>query len=339
MPELLPQDFERAGRDVLEFLQRRFGFRLWMITRTRGDDLIVLQSMDHGYGVVPGMVLRWSDSLCFEMMQGRGPRIAPDAATVPAYAAAPAARQIPIQAYIGVPLMNADGSLFGTLCALDPTPQPESIIKDQEMIELFGSMLSAILNSELKISEEMRRIERLEVEALVDPLTKLANRRAWDEFLAREEERCRRYGHTAAVFVVDLDDLKEVNDSAGHPAGDVLLTRAADALREAARDVDVVARVGGDEFGIIAVECDAEGAEKLLARVRAALDRRHVRAAVGVALREAASGLGRAWEDADRLMYAQKRTRWPLRMSVLPGAAAYGHPADGDAAWPSNLPP
>jgi diguanylate cyclase (GGDEF)-like protein len=336
MPEFLPQDFERTGRAVLEFLRRRLGFRLWMITRTRGDDMIILQAEDHGYGIVPGTILRWADSLCFEMMQGHGPRIAPDASVVPAYAASPAARRIPISAYVGVPLTNADGSLFGTLCALDPKPQPASIVKDQDMIELFAGMLSSILNAELKISEETRRIERLEVEALMDPMTRLANRRAWDEVLVREDERCRRYGHTAAVFAVDLDDLKEVNDSAGHPAGDALLVRTADALREATREVDVVARLGGDEFGIIAVECDADGAAQLLDRLRAALDRRGIRASVGVAMRAAASDLARAWEDADRLMYAQKRARWPLRMSVLPDAADSAHPTDKGADWARN---
>ncbi len=71
-----------------------------------------------------------------------------------------------------------------------------------------------------------RRNEHLELEALVDPLTSLLNRRAWDRLLAREEERCRRYGHTATVFVIDLDQLKEVNDAAGHAAGDALLVHA-----------------------------------------------------------------------------------------------------------------
>jgi diguanylate cyclase len=312
----LPPDFEHAGRAVLDFLHRRFGFALWMLTRVEGNDWIILQSEDHGYGVKPGRVFRWSDTVCHEMVRGAGPRIAPDTSVVPAYAAAPVGRQVPIQAYIGAPLTNADGSLFGTLCAVDPHRQPASIVKESELIELLASMLSAILHSELRAAEELRRRERLEVEALLDPLTRLANRRAWDELMAREEDRCRRYGHPAAVFVLDLDDLKEVNDAEGHAAGDALLERTADALRGAVRDTDVVARLGGDEFGIIAVECDAGGAERLLARVRDALDRHGVRASVGIALRDPTLGLERSWEDADRRMYQQKRTRWPMTLTV-----------------------
>jgi len=318
MPPVLPPDFERAGQAVLEFLHRRFGFGLWMVTRVQGDDLIILQSEDDGYGVSPGTVIRWADSFCSEMVKGNGPRIAPNSEVVPAYAAAPMCRQVPIKAYIGVPLTHADGRLFGTLCAIDPQPQPDAIVDQQDLIELLASMLSAILDAELKLSEAIRRSQHLELEALIDPLTSLLNRRAWDRLLAQEDERCRRYGHTATVFVVDLDHLKEINDTAGHAAGDALLVRAASALQEVVRDIDILARLGGDEFGLIAVECDAAGAELLLRRLREALDVRQVKASVGLAVREASSGLARAWEQADRLMYAQKRILWPLTLAVQP---------------------
>jgi diguanylate cyclase (GGDEF)-like protein len=335
MPIVLPPDFERAGQAVLRFLHRRLGFSLWMVTRVQGDDFIVLQSDGEGYGVSPGTVIRWADSFCSEMVKGNGPRIAPDSSAVAAYAAAPVGWQLPIKAYIGVPLTHADGRLFGTLCAIDPARQPEAIVQEQELVELLASMLSAILDAELKLSEAIRRSEHLQHEALVDPLTSLPNRRAWDRLLAQEEERCRRYGHSATVFVVDLDQLKEINDADGHAAGDALLVRAAAALREVVRDIDMVARLGGDEFGLIAVECDAAGAELLLERLRDALDRQQVRASVGLSVREPSGGLKRAWEQADRLMYAQKRTQWPLSLSVQPGGRAAG-PAQ--PAIPTALP-
>lgn len=319
MTLVLPPDFERAGQAVLEFLHRRVGFSLWMVTRVQGEDFIILQSEGTGYGVNPGTVIRWADSFCSRMVKGDGPRVAPDSDAVPAYFAAPAGRQFPVKAYIGVPITHADGRLFGTLCAIDPVRQPDAIVEEQELIELLASMLSAILDTELRLSEAVRRSEHLELEALVDPLTSLLNRRAWDRLLAREDERCRRYGHTATVFVIDLDQLKEVNDTAGHAAGDALLVRAATALREVVRDVDIVARLGGDEFGLIAVECDAADAELLLARLRSSLDARQVRASVGLSVREPTGGLKKAWEQADRLMYAQKRTLWPLSLTLDAG--------------------
>jgi hypothetical protein len=99
----LPPDFEHAGRAVLEFLDRRFGFGLWMVTRVEGDDCIVLQSVDHGYGIGPGRVFCWADSICSRMISGDGPRVAPDIELVSAYVKAPAAQRVPVRAYIGVP--------------------------------------------------------------------------------------------------------------------------------------------------------------------------------------------------------------------------------------------
>lgn len=302
-------DFESAGKATLAFLHRKFGFGLWMVTRTQGDDWIVLQSEDHGYGVAPGTVFKWADSFCSEMIKGNGPRVAPDSGFVPAYACAPIGAQVPIRAYIGVPLTSADGELFGTLCAIDPVRQPDTIIADQDLIELLALMLSAILSTELRVAAESRRSERLAVEALVDPMTNLSNRRAWDRLLAQEEERCRRYGHAAAVFAIDLDGLKQLNDDFGHSAGDALISLAAEALREIAREVDIVARLGGDEFGVVAVECDRAGAEILLKRIHDAFASRKVRASVGFSMRNPETGITVAWGDADTRMYAEKKAK------------------------------
>lgn len=307
MPPLPTHDFEAASRAVLAFLHQRFGLDLWMVTRTEGDDWIVLQAEDHGYSVAPGTVFRWADSFCSEMVKGHGPRIAPDVQLVPVYRDAPIGQQVPIQAYVGVPLTLADGSLFGTLCGIDPAPQPASLVQEQGLIELLGALLSSILQAELRLAQEARRSERLALEANTDVLTQLANRRAWDEQMAREEDRCRRYGHPAAVLVIDLDGLKQVNDSAGHAAGDALIVRAARALRKAARESDIVARLGGDEFGILAVECDSAGAQALMERTRQILVEHWVEASVGLASRTPGSGLQGAWKSADQKMYDEKK--------------------------------
>ena len=280
-----------------------------MVTRTEGDDWIVLQSEDHGYGVEPGRVFRWADSFCSEMVKGNGPRIAPSSEAVPAYAAAPIGRQVQIRAYVGLPLVRADGRLFGTLCAIHPSSRPESIVEEQELVELLGAMLSTLLEAELSAAVEARRTERLQAQVLTDELTHLYNRRGWDSLLASEEERCRRYGHPAAVLIVDLDELKLVNDTQGHAAGDALIVRASAALREAARSADIVARLGGDEFGILSAECDRVGGEALRARVRTALHDANVKASLGLAIRDPSAGLQEAYATADKLMYQEKRSR------------------------------
>lgn len=320
MSTLSFSDFETAGHTVLAYLHKRLGFGLWMITRTEGDDWIVLQSEDHGYGVVPGTVFRWADSFCSEMVKGNGPRIAPCSEDVPAYVAAPIGQQVKIKAYIGLPLVHADGSLFGTLCAIDPSCQPAAIIDQQDLMELLTAMLSTILQTELRLTEEARRSERLEAEALTDTLTHIYNRRAWDRSLASEEERCRRYGHPAAVLAIDLNGLKRVNDIQGHAAGDALIAQTAAALRQASRSLDIVARLGGDEFGILSIECDHAGREALLKRVRTALADANIQASVGLAMRTPATGLKGAWETADQLMYEEKKKTLAMTAAGKPEA-------------------
>ena len=107
------ESFEKASRSVLSLLHQRLGFDLWMMTRTDGQDWIVLQVEDHGYKVKEGSVFRWADSFCSQMVLGLGPRVAPCAQEIPTYAAAPIGQQVAIGAYIGVPIQNSDGSLFG----------------------------------------------------------------------------------------------------------------------------------------------------------------------------------------------------------------------------------
>ena len=303
------RNFEEASRATLAFLQGRLGFALWMVTRTEGQDWIVLQCADRGYGVEAGTVFSWNDSFCEQMVQSKGPRIAPDSKMFPAYRDAAINREVQINAYVGVPLTRADGSLFGTLCAVDPQRQPAEIANEQNLIELLAAMLSALLESELTAADEIRRSERLALQAATDELTGLSNRRAWNELLAREDERCRRYGHAAAVLVVDLDGLKGVNDSVGHSAGDAVLVRLAQALKGGARSHDLVARLGGDEFGILAAECDRTGAEALLGRIQTAVVEAGLQASIGLAMRSPDNGLQGAWERADSAMYQHKRSR------------------------------
>lgn len=301
------KNFEEAGQAVLKFLYQKFGFNLWMITRTEGDDWIVLQSEDNGYNVQPGQVFRWADSFCSHMVQGKAPRIAPRSEDIPLYVNAPIAKQVEIKAYIGQPLTKEDGSLFGTLCAIDPKPQSDAITKEAGLIDLLGQMLSYILQGELREVEQIRQRERFKEEALNDSLTGLFNRRAWDNLIGLEEERCKRYGHPTAILMIDLNNLKTVNDSLGHTAGDELIKKAATALKGCVRSNDIVARLGGDEFAILSIENNQVNAENLVNRVLQVFAEANISAAIGLAMRNPLNGLLKALQEADEKMYAHKK--------------------------------
>ena len=154
------------------------------------------------------------------------------------------------------------------------------------------------------------RARSAEAEAATDILTGAGSRRHWERLLDAEEARCARYGHPACIVAVDLDGLKAINDREGHRAGDEHLRRAARALATASRAADVLARVGGDEFALLAVDSDLRTARVLVALLADALAAAGVTAALGLAEREGAEGgLTAAWAEADRRMYAAKRRR------------------------------
>ena len=304
---MITKNFEEASRDILQFLHKRFDFALCMVTRVEGKDWIVLQSEDHGYGIAAGHVLKWADSFCFHMVKNKAPRIAPRSEDIPLYATAPIAKKLIIQSYIGQPILNEDGSLFGTLCAIDPNAKSELIGEDIDLLELLGNLLSKILQAELAQNKHVNEVKRLKKKAFRDQLTGLYNRRAWEELINKEEERCKRYGHSAAVFFIDLNNLKEVNDNFGHAAGDQLIKKAADILIDTTRGNDIVARLGGDEFVILSIENNKAGAERLLKRLVANFEQQNVSTAIGFSMRHPSSGLYFAAEQADKKMYENKR--------------------------------
>lgn len=302
-------DFDSAARETLSYLYQKLGFNLWMVNRTEGENLILLKIKNNSYNLQEGAVLGWPDSFCYRMVSGEGPCIAPQVSAVSAYLELPIRQQIPIGAYVGVPMKFSDGSLFGSLCAIDPYPQPDTIQDELPTIELLSKHLSTILEYELQYQEQRRQRERMEAEAMGDSLTKLYNRRGWEKLLFAEERRCQQYGHPAGVIYVDLDYLKPINDTQGHAAGDQLIYKAAQKIYSTVRSQDVVARIGGDEFAVLGVECHPQQMKRLAKRIESSLKEAGIEASLGYASRHPSKGLKVACEEADQKMYECKHRK------------------------------
>jgi len=300
--------FRDAVASMLDGLPARTGLGTWMLLRLGEDGgSAVLAVRDPAYGLVADQVLAEDELPVRALLEGRGPRVAPDAAAVGAYAGAGPGGEVPVGALAGVPVLGPDGSVFGCLVGLDPAPGRSELAAELPTIELLGRLLAVLLVQELERQELQRRFELAELDALTDPLTGVGNRRAWDRLLDAEEARCQRYGSVASLVAVDLDELKRVNDREGHAAGDHLLLRTAQVIDSTRRAADVVARLGGDEFGVLAVECDEPAAKVLANRLRGALEAAGIRASVGHATRQPPGTLAQAWSAADADMYAHTR--------------------------------
>jgi diguanylate cyclase (GGDEF)-like protein/PAS domain S-box-containing protein len=158
------------------------------------------------------------------------------------------------EAVLGIEIENAEG--FWHLVSYYPVPATTGLVG-------VGTAVTDITH----LKEVERRLEdtnrRLTVLATTDELTQLPNRRMLDEQLELALARARRGGLAVAILSVDLDRFKDVNDTLGHAYGDRLLMEVAGCLRAGARDTDVVARVGGDEFVIMLADLDVQEAPEL----------------------------------------------------------------------------
>lgn len=174
-----------------------------------------------------------------------------------------------------------------------------------------------VLTSSVNQSAELR--QQLQYEATNDSLTQIANRRASLAQLQRALARTRRTGATLAILFLDLDEFKEVNDMYGHPAGDRVLCTVSERMVEAIREGDIVGRLGGDEFLIIAerVQGAAEAvelAERIACRVAEPMVvgpvTIRVTASVGIALADDTRDLtpDELLRDADLALYSVKGT-------------------------------
>jgi diguanylate cyclase (GGDEF)-like protein len=145
----------------------------------------------------------------------------------------------------------------------------------------------------------VRKHKTVEQQALIDPLTGLANRRLAEGALENELARAGRFDGPLALVMTDLDDFKQINDRWGHPFGDEVLREFASVLSESIRrEIDLASRWGGEEFAIMLPETDVSGAVVLAERIRASLRKRTLRAPDGELVRITASFGAAAYPDA-----------------------------------------
>jgi len=169
-----------------------------------------------------------------------------------------ACRRVGARSLVVVPLVH-NGEAAGVLKVY--SARPAAVGEDEaRVLAILGNAIgSGLARAEL--------LETLSEHAQQDALTGLANRRSWDEQLARALAHADRSNETVSVAVCDVDRLKRVNDAEGHAAGDALICEVARCLGEGARAADLLARLGGDEFALLLPGADRDAAEEVLERL------------------------------------------------------------------------
>jgi diguanylate cyclase (GGDEF)-like protein len=173
------------------------------------------------------------------------------------------------------------------------------------------AVAASVYRAQLQRSEALL-LSELAVLADTDGLTGCLNHRAFHQRLGTEIERAVRHQLPLSLIIVDIDDFKSVNDTYGHAAGDQALVAVTGALRNELRSIDVVGRVGGDEFGVILADTTLDGAETHARRISRALARLHdpkVALSIGMAGLDASEPTSvQLLRDADRALYHVKGT-------------------------------
>jgi len=142
-------DWAAAAGGVTHFLHDHVGWDLWMVTRVVGEHQIVLCAQPEDQ-VRPGARLPWEESFCRQMVEGNAPRVATVTAVVPAYANLTKGLGRNVAAYLGVPIVAPDGSLFGTVCGIAFRAKPLSATRDLPLVELMARVLGTLLAAGLQ---------------------------------------------------------------------------------------------------------------------------------------------------------------------------------------------
>lgn len=165
----------------------------------------------------------------------------------------PAVRgSIGLQAYVGAPLTTKAGYHLGSLCALDTKPRQFTEYQI-EILSNFAKLVSNLLE--------------LRAQADHDFLTKVLNRRGFEDVLRREMARIQRDGSPAVLAMMDLDHFKSVNDTYGHPVGDKVLKGVAEMVSGQLRKSDYLARMGGEEFALLLTNTTLEKSTEVVNRI------------------------------------------------------------------------
>jgi diguanylate cyclase (GGDEF)-like protein len=233
-------------------------------------------------------------------------------------------KSLGIRAYAGIPLRTESGEVLGSFCAVDFKPK-QWTEQDVEIIsELAHSAMREIrlrmalqdasaLNQQLQAQiQKVDALNRaLSEMATTDALTGVANRRAFDHSLQLELAIVERRGTPLSLLMLDVDHFKRINDTYGHEAGDKVLVAIAQLLGGCARVIDVVARVGGEEFAVILPDTDAGGAHEVGERMRIAVARSNwlghpTTISIGAATLHDKEDAASLYVRADAALYAAK---------------------------------
>ncbi|MBM4110783.1 MAG: sensor domain-containing diguanylate cyclase [Phycisphaerae bacterium] len=308
-------------RQTLALLATSTPLKSWFVSRSRNDEHIVLHvSHEADDCLAPGQVYPSSATPCGTVVETGRPLVTRSTGRWATPPGEGLLHECGATIYAGTPIIwtPSDGHsvCFGTLAGIGRHANEHDLAPHLPLINHAASVIGFALQAAHDADVLRRRAERAESESTVDDLTRLYNRRGWQSIAYAEAGRIQRYGSSAGLIMIDLDELKRTNDAYGHRAGDALLRHAAQVIRASFRDSDVIARLGGDEFAVLLMESDGPATRWTAARVQESLSIAGIEASVGWSSLDGSRDVDAALHDADAAMYAAKCARRQLHLDA-----------------------
>ena len=213
-------------------------------------------------------------SMCAHTIESNVLTIVPDTRTDTRFADHPLVAGKPhFRFYGGFPLQGLDGQTIGTFCVMDIKPRKVTTV-DAQLITDLAALAKLELATDRLSDAHRELVSRLSVsrrEAIVDPLTRLWNRRGTLMFLRNLMRHAEEHREELVVGMLDVDNFKRINDLHGHPVGDEALRKAGQVMTSMLRHNDVAGRLGGDEFMILLPKTNEREGAAILNRLREAI--------------------------------------------------------------------
>jgi diguanylate cyclase len=299
---------------VRQLNRQRPGMDLWLVTSVVGERQHVVASAGRWADRAPvGAEFSWHASFCVRMVAGQGSSVAANFNAQPAYQQAAVGPLAKVRAYLGVPVLIGEGEVFGTLCALAGTQQPDSLSEIMPMVTLLGRMIGTVLAGERAAHDRSTDAANAYALAERDPQTRLRNQSGFEQAVATEQGRGLRFGGRSSIIAVTL---APPGDPAASSAED-RIGRCAQVLSALCEPGDVAARTGSLDFTMLVVEADLIAARAAQARLRRSLRAAQLPAWTATASRRLGEDLTQTCDRANRSLLAeQRRQQRPLTFPV-----------------------
>ena len=314
MNDCMSTQYKLSCRRILEFLRSELGLAGCFVYHNSDENGVVEFIAGNIAGVVEGDSNASLDSISYLVRSGGCNRIVPDCRQS-LYAEHGVFQELNPVAIVAMPLTNIDGTQESIVGGVSFEPNKTSLSGQRSLLEFCASQLDQVRTSFLQRLDDSLTIEMLTEQAYQDSMTGLFNRNGWEAAIAAAIANGFSKNVSVSVFVVDVNNLKALNDTQGHAAGDEVIRQVAKSLKKYfetqsgaphVQNESFVARTGGDEYMGLLYDCDDETALTVSASISEELLAKGVSVSVGFASCRSSRRLSTAIENADEAMYLRK---------------------------------